>query len=67
MKRETDALDADVTTEKGRKAIASMAYKVARTKTAIDEAGKKLNEEARARINAVDEIPPRRSASSSTI
>lgn len=55
MKRETDALDADVTTEKGRKAIASMAYKVARTKTAIDEAGKKLNEEARTRINAIDE------------
>lgn len=55
IKRETDALDADVSTEKGRKAIASMAYKVARTKTAIDDAGKKLNEEARARINAVDE------------
>lgn len=55
IKRETDALDADVATEKGRKAIASMAYKVARTKTAIDEAGKRLNEEARARINAVDE------------
>lgn len=55
IKRETDALDADVSTDKGRKAIASMAYRVARTKTAIDEAGKKLNEEARARINAVDE------------
>lgn len=55
MRRETDALEADVATDKGRKAIASMAYKVARTKTAIDEAGKKLNEEARARINAVDE------------
>ena len=55
MKREADALDADVSTERGRKAIASMAYKVARTKTAIDEAGKKLNEEARAKINAVDE------------
>lgn len=55
MRRETDALDADVETDKGRKAIASMAYKVARTKTAIDEAGKKLNEEARARINSVDE------------
>jgi colicin import membrane protein len=55
MKRQTDALDADVTTDKGRKAIASMAYKVARTKTAIDDAGKKLNEEWRARINAVDE------------
>ena len=55
MKREADALDADVSTERGRKAIASMAYKVARTKTAIDDAGKKLNEEARAKINAVDE------------
>jgi hypothetical protein len=55
MRRETDALDADVSTDRGRKAIASMAYKVARTKTAIDDAGKKLNEEARARINAIDE------------
>lgn len=55
MKRETDALVVDLTTDKGRKAIAAMAYKVARTKTAIDEAGKKLNEEARERINAVDE------------
>jgi hypothetical protein len=55
MRRETEALDADVSTDKGRKAIASMAYKVARTKTAIDEAGKKLNEDARARINAIDE------------
>lgn len=55
IKEETDALDADVSTEKGRKAIASMAYKVARTKTAIDDAGKKLNEEARAKISAVDE------------
>ena len=55
MREETDALDADTSTEKGRKAIASMAYKVARTKTAIDDAGKKLNEEARAQINAVDE------------
>ncbi len=55
MRRETDALEADVSTDKGRRAIAAMAYKVARTKTAIDEAGKKLNEEARAKINAVDE------------
>lgn len=55
MRRECDAHEPDLTTEKGRKAIASLAYKVARTKTAIDEAGKKLNEEARARINAVDE------------
>lgn len=44
----------DVSTERGRKEIASMAYKVTRSKTAIDEAGKKLNEEARSKINAVD-------------
>lgn len=44
----------DVATEKGRKEIGSLAYKVTRTKTAIDAAGKKLNEEARAKINAVD-------------
>lgn len=55
MKAECDALEADLSTERGRKSIASLAYKVARTKTAIDDAGKKLNEEARARINAVDE------------
>lgn len=55
MKAECDAHVPDLTTEKGRKAIASLAYKVARTKTAIDEAGKALNEDARAMINAVDE------------
>lgn len=45
----------DVSTEKGRKEIASLAYKIARTKTTMDEAGKALNEEARAKINRVDE------------
>lgn len=55
MKAECDAHVPDLTTEKGRKAIASLAYKVARTKTAIDDAGKAFNEEARSRINAVDE------------
>jgi colicin import membrane protein len=55
MKEECDAHTPDLTTERGRKAIASLAYKVARTKTAIDDAGKAMNEEARARINAVDE------------
>ncbi len=44
----------DVTTKKGRDAIASLAYRVARSKTILDEAGKALNEEARAQINAVD-------------
>ena len=55
MKAETDAHVPDLTTAKGRGEIAALAYKVTRTKTAIDAAGKKLNEEARAKINAVDE------------
>lgn len=44
----------DLTTVKGRKAIASLAYKIAQSKTALDGAGKKLNEEARAHIAVVD-------------
>lgn len=44
----------DLTTEKGRKAIKSLAYKVTRTKTALDEAGKELNASKRAEIDAVD-------------
>jgi hypothetical protein len=44
----------DVTTKRGRDEIASLAYAVARSKTALDEAGKALNEDARARIAVVD-------------
>ena len=55
MKAETDRLEIDLTTETGRKRIASMAFKVARTKTAIDEAGKLLTSEWRDKINTVDE------------
>lgn len=44
----------DVSTKRGRDAIAALAYKVARSKTALDDAGKSLNEEARTQINAVD-------------
>lgn len=56
MRAEIMAHQPDLSTDKGRKAIASLAFKVTRTKTAIDDAGKKLNEEARAQINAVDKI-----------
>lgn len=45
----------DLTTEKGRKAIASLAYKIARSKTALDDAGKTLTEDKRAEIKKVDE------------
>lgn len=46
----------DLTTKKGRDAIKSLAYKVTRTKTALDDAGKELNAGKRAEINAVDEV-----------
>jgi hypothetical protein len=52
---EARSITVDLTTARGRGEIASMAHRVARTKTAIDEAGKKLNEAARAQINVVDE------------
>ena len=53
---ETDAraVHADATTSKGRDVIRAIAFKVARSKTALDDAGKKLNEDARTQINAVD-------------
>ncbi len=55
IKAETDAFVPDLSTVSSRKEIASLAYKVTRTKTAIDNAGKKLNEDARSKINKVDE------------
>jgi hypothetical protein len=44
----------DLTTAKGRKAIASLAYRVAQSKTALDKAGKGLTDDARAQIAVVD-------------
>lgn len=45
----------DLTTARGRKAIASLAHSIARSKTALDGAGKEANADLRAKINAVDE------------
>ncbi|WP_284335399.1 hypothetical protein [Comamonas sp. NoAH] len=42
IKAEIDAFTPDVSTKKGRDAIASIAHKVARSKTALDDVGKKL-------------------------
>ncbi|POA88013.1 hypothetical protein [Pseudomonas protegens] len=42
IRAEIDGFTPDISTRKGRDAIASMAYKVARSKTALDEVGKKL-------------------------
>lgn len=45
----------DISTEQGRKAIASLAYKVAQSKTGLDTAGKNLNAAAQTQINAINE------------
>lgn len=45
----------DLTTDRGRKAIAALAFKVTKTKTAIDEARKLLTEEWRANVKKADE------------
>lgn len=42
IRAEIDGFTPDISTRKGREAIASMAYKVARSKTALDDVGKKL-------------------------
>lgn len=54
VEAEIKAFVPDLSTVTSRKEIGSLAYKVTRTKTAIDNAGKKLNEDARAQINKVD-------------
>jgi hypothetical protein len=42
IRNKIDGFTPDISTRKGREAIASMAYAVARSKTALDEVGKKL-------------------------
>ncbi|MGP9819237.1 hypothetical protein ACTZWW_04410 [Salinarimonas sp. NSM] len=46
----------DLATDKGRKAIASRAARIARYKVAIDKAGKDLGEDHRKAINAVNTV-----------
>ncbi len=54
IEKEAKSIIPDISTEQGRKEIASIAYKVARTKTALDNLGKDLTETARQQINAVN-------------
>lgn len=51
---EAKATVQDVTTEEGRKEIASVAYKVARSKTAIDDVGKNHAAEMKKAIKIID-------------
>lgn len=55
IEKEARSLVPDVTTKKGRDAIASMAHKVARSKTYIDNAGKALVAELKALPKQIDE------------
>lgn len=54
IKAEAATVGNDISTEAGRDAIRSMAYKIARSKTALDEMGKSLTEEARAKIDTIN-------------
>lgn len=50
IRKEIDSFVPDVSTKKGRDAIASIAYKVAKSKTALDDVGKEL-------VNDLKELP----------
>lgn len=54
IRAETATIVPDVSTSGGRKEIASLAYKVARSKTVIDDAGKSLVAEWKAKSAQVD-------------
>lgn len=53
---EIAAFEVDLSTDKGRKAVASLAAGIVRRKTAIDAAGKVMNEDLHKQINAVDAV-----------
>ena len=54
IRAEVAKVDTDISTPKGRKAVASLAYQIARSKTALDEAGKGLTEQARRQIDTIN-------------
>lgn len=51
---EVRATKTDISTKAGRTAVASLAHKVARSKTALDELGKTLAADWKQKVNAVD-------------
>lgn len=54
IEAEAKALKADISTQEGRDAIRSMAFKLARSKTALDKMGKDLTEDQRKQIDQVN-------------
>lgn len=51
---ESRAQKLDISTEKGRKEVASLAYKIARSKTLLDDMGKALGEDAKRKLDAIN-------------
>ena len=54
IRAEVAKIDTDISTPKGRKAVASLAYQIARSKTALDDAGKALTDDARRQIEVIN-------------
>ena len=54
IRQHTEGFEASVDTEKNRKNIASLAYKISRSKTAIDNAGKDLAADWKKKVAAID-------------
>ncbi len=54
VEAEVNAIDKDVSTEAGRENIRSLAFKLAKSKNALDKMGKDLTEEQRAIVTAVN-------------
>ena len=55
IKEQTDSLEPDVSTAAGRDEIKSVAYKITRTKTTLDELGKQVKADAQKTVDQVDD------------
>lgn len=56
IRAEIAAFKPELTTDKGRKAVASLAAKIAKRKVSIDAAGKELNAALNKQVDAVDRV-----------
>lgn len=54
LEADVRAVSTDISTEAGRKAVASLAYKVARSKTALDDMGKQLVADLKVQTGKID-------------
>lgn len=54
LEAEVRSITTDISTDSGRKSIASLAYKVARSKTALDDMGKELVSDLKAKAGKID-------------